>query len=100
MEVIRRLKDGGMRTKSGIMLGLGESIDEVLDVFADLRAIDCDLLTVGQYLQPSALHLPIERFVPPEEFDSIGRLARLLGFKSVASGPFVRSSYHAAEMGE
>jgi lipoic acid synthetase len=87
-----------IQSKSGIMLGLGETLDEVLDLFADLRSVGCDLLTVGQYLQPSANHLPVERFVPPDEFDAIGRLARRLGFARVASGPFVRSSYHAEEM--
>jgi lipoic acid synthetase len=86
------------QTKSGIMLGLGETLDEVLDLFADLRSVGCDLLTVGQYLQPSASHLPVDRYVPPDEFDEIGRLARRLGFVRGASGPFVRSSYHADEM--
>jgi len=85
-------------TKSGLMLGLGETIDEVLEVCADLRSVGCDMLTVGQYLQPTPHHLPIERFVPPEEFDFVGRLARRLGFSMVASGPFVRSSYHAGTM--
>ncbi len=100
LELLRRVKrrDPGIQTKSGIMLGLGETNDEVLDVFADLRAAGCDMLTVGQYLQPSLTHLPVERFVPPAEFESLGRLARRLGFRRVASGPFVRSSYHAAEL--
>jgi lipoic acid synthetase len=93
-----KLREPTIHTKSGIMLGLGETIDEVLDLFADLRAVHCDLLTVGQYLQPSAAHLPVERFVTPAEFEEIGRLARQLGFNRVASGPFVRSSYHAQEM--
>jgi lipoyl synthase len=87
-----------MTTKSGLMLGLGETIEELFDVLADLRSVGCDILTLGQYLQPSPEHLPVERFVPPEEFDEIGRLARQLGFALVASGPFVRSSYHAGEM--
>jgi lipoic acid synthetase len=87
-----------IQTKSGIMLGLGESIAEVLDLFADLRAVHCDLLTIGQYLQPSPAHQPVQRFLPPAEFDEIGSLARRLGFRRVASGPFVRSSYHAEEM--
>ena len=86
------------RTKSGLMLGLGETTDEVLETLADLRAIDCDFLTLGQYLQPSPRHLAPERYLPPEEFDELGRLARLMGFNEVASGPFVRSSYHADEM--
>jgi lipoic acid synthetase len=88
----------GMTTKSGLMLGLGETVEELLDVLADLRRAGCDILTLGQYLQPSPVHLPVERFVPPEEFDEIGRLARRMGFSLVASGPFVRSSYHAGEM--
>lgn len=87
-----------MTTKSGLMLGLGETLEELLDVLADLRSVNCDMLTLGQYLQPSPQHLPVERFVPPEEFDEIGNLARQMGFKMVASGPFVRSSYHAGEM--
>lgn len=85
-------------TKSGLMLGLGETRDEVFQTLADLRAIDCDLLTLGQYLQPSPKHLPVERFLPPEEFEELGRAARACGFRDVASGPFVRSSYHADEM--
>jgi lipoic acid synthetase len=88
----------GMITKSGLMLGLGETREELLDVFADLRRVGCDMLTLGQYLQPTPAHLPVERFVPPEEFDEVGEQARRLGFTFVASGPFVRSSYHAGEM--
>ncbi|MFM7315482.1 MAG: lipoyl synthase [bacterium] len=87
-----------IRTKSGLMLGLGESTEEILETLADLRAAGCDLVTMGQYLQPSARHLPVLRYLPPEEFDRLGELARRLGFADVASGPFVRSSYHADEM--
>lgn len=87
-------------TKSGLMLGLGETQDELFDVLSDLRSVGCDMLTLGQYLQPSPEHLPVERYVRPEEFDEIGALARRLGFGMVASGPFVRSSYHAGEMAE
>ena len=87
-----------MITKSGLMLGLGETREEVLEVCADLRKVGCDMLTLGQYLQPTPAHLPVERYLPPEEFDEIGELARGLGFRFVASGPFVRSSYHAGEM--
>lgn len=87
-----------MTTKSGLMLGLGETREELFDVLADLRSVGCDMLTLGQYLQPSPEHLPVERYVPPEEFDEIGVDARKLGFSLVASGPFVRSSYHAGEM--
>lgn len=92
--------DPQMITKSGLMLGLGETIDELFDVLADLRKVGCDMLTLGQYLAPTQSHLPVERFVPPEEFDEIGEKARKLGFSFVASGPFVRSSYHAGEMAE
>jgi lipoyl synthase len=86
------------RTKSGLMLGLGETTEEVIETLADLRAIGCDLLTLGQYLQPSPRHLKVVRYVPPAEFDALGQIARSLGFADVASGPFVRSSYHADEM--
>jgi len=85
-------------TKSGLMLGLGETVEELFDVLADLRAVRCDTLTLGQYLAPTLAHLPVERYVPPEEFDAIGELARKLGFAKVVAGPFVRSSYHADEM--
>lgn len=87
-----------MPTKSGLMLGLGETREELLDVFADLLNVGCDIITLGQYLQPTPEHLPVDRYVPPEEFDEIGELCRRMGFRMVASGPFVRSSYHAGEM--
>ena len=80
------------------MLGLGETTEEIIETLADLRSVGCDLVTLGQYLQPSPRHLPVIRYLPPEEFDELGRLARALGFAQVASGPFVRSSYHADEM--
>lgn len=82
-------------TKSGLMLGLGETIEQVQAVMRDLRAHDCDRLTLGQYLQPSRSHLPVKRFVTPEEFDALAAYAGELGFENVASGPLVRSSYHA-----
>lgn len=82
-------------TKSGLMLGLGETQAEVVDVLKDLRAHGVSMLTIGQYLQPSKSHLPVVRFVSPEEFDALARIARELGFEQVASGPMVRSSYHA-----
>lgn len=85
-------------TKSGLMLGLGEATEEVIETMADLRSIGCDYLTLGQYLQPSPGHLPVARYVHPAEFDELGRIAERLGFAQVASGPFVRSSYHADEM--
>ena len=99
LEQVKQI-DPQMITKSGLMLGLGETIEELFEVLADLRKVGCDMLTLGQYLQPSPTHLPVERFVPPEEFDEIGEQARKLGFSFVASGPFVRSSYHAGEMAE
>jgi lipoic acid synthetase len=84
-----------LKTKTGLMLGLGETTEEVIETMADLRAIGCDLLTLGQYLRPSPRHLPVARYLPPDEFDELGRIAKELGFLDVASGPFVRSSYHA-----
>ena len=82
-------------TKSGLMLGLGETRAEIEAVMRDLRAHDCDMLTLGQYLQPSRSHLPVERFVHPDEFSELADYGRTLGFTNVASGPLVRSSYHA-----
>ncbi|HSG11167.1 MAG TPA: lipoyl synthase [Gammaproteobacteria bacterium] len=82
-------------TKSGLMLGVGETIEEVEQVMRDLRAHDVDMLTLGQYLQPSKHHLPVDRYVHPDEFDRLGELGQALGFSHVASGPMVRSSYHA-----
>jgi lipoic acid synthetase len=87
-------------TKSGIMVGLGETIDEVVDVLRDLRRVDCQILTVGQYLRPSLAHLPMERYYTPEEFAEIKRIALDLGFGHVESGPLVRSSYHAHEQAD
>ncbi len=100
--MLRRIKaqNPAIKTKSGLMLGLGETREELLDVLADLRAVDCDLLTLGQYLQPTPKHLPVVEYIRPEVFDELGQMARALGFKEVASGPFVRSSYHAREMNE
>jgi lipoic acid synthetase len=100
--VLRRVKQfrPELFTKSGIMLGLGETRVELRRTLLDLRVSDVDILTVGQYLQPTPAHAPVARYVPPEEFDEIGREARALGFRSVASGPFVRSSYNAADVFE
>ncbi|MDO8848729.1 MAG: lipoyl synthase [Coriobacteriia bacterium] len=89
-----------MPTKSGLMLGLGETHDEVLAVMRDLRAVGCSYLTLGQYLRPSAAHLPVAEFVVPGEFAAFAREGRAVGFAGVASAPFVRSSYHAAELAE
>ncbi len=84
-------------TKSGLMLGLGETRDEIVTTMKDLRQVDCQRLTLGQYLRPSLAHLPVERYWTPEEFEQLGAIARELGFADVRSGPLVRSSYHAAE---
>ena len=82
-------------TKSGLMLGLGESVEEVLQVMRDLRASACDMLTLGQYLQPTRHHLPVQRYVSPTEFEQLAVQGNQMGFKNIASGPLVRSSYHA-----
>jgi lipoyl synthase len=97
LDLIERFKaqHQEVMTKSGLMLGLGETNDEVRQVLEDLREHDCDMVTIGQYLQPSRFHLPVERFVHPDEFDLLGGFATDIGFTNVASGPMVRSSYHA-----
>jgi lipoic acid synthetase len=97
LELLQRFKHmhPAVPTKSGLMLGLGEELDEVRQVLRDMRAHEVNMLTLGQYLQPSLDHLAVERFVTPEEFDELGAYARSLGFDQVASGPMVRSSYHA-----
>lgn len=95
-----RRHDPDLPTKSGLMLGLGEKDAEIQQTLGDLRAVDCRMLTLGQYLQPSQKHLPVARFVPPVEFDHWKTMAEKMGFSEVASGPFVRSSYHARELFE
>jgi lipoic acid synthetase len=95
MEVIRTLKEGGMRTKSGIMLGLGEAKEEVVQTLRDLKDNGCDVVTIGQYLQPTKKHLPVVRFVHPDEFASYRDIGYQLGLDYVESGPLVRSSYHS-----
>ena len=98
LRVLGKAKERGAErvfTKSGIMLGLGETEPEVIEALKDLRAVQCDLLTLGQYLQPTPKHLPVTEFVTPEQFERLGTVARELGFVHVASGPLVRSSYHA-----
>ncbi len=95
LEVLNRLKLGGMKTKSGIMLGLGETKDEVLESMEDLRSVDCNVLTLGQYLQPTPKHLPVAEFVHPDLFAEFKERGLEMGFKFVESGPLVRSSYHA-----
>jgi len=100
LEVLGRVSrlDPAIRTKSGLMLGLGESDEEILSTLRDLLKAGCRILTLGQYLQPSKAHLPVARFVSPEEFNGWRERALRMGFSQVASGPFVRSSYHAGEM--
>lgn len=96
LEVLKRLKEGGIeRTKSGIMLGLGETKEEVIEAMQDLRDNHVDILTLGQYLQPTKQHLAVQSFVTPDEFKEYGEIALKMGFRFVESGPMVRSSYHA-----
>jgi lipoic acid synthetase len=99
LELLRRARalDAGTLTKSGLMVGLGETREELLDVFRDLRAQQVDILTVGQYLRPTPEHLPVVRYWTPDEFEDLKAEAKALGFKHVECGPLVRSSYHAEE---
>lgn len=97
LDVLRYFKEHGLVTKSGLMLGLGEEADEIRAVLADLRTVGVDIITLGQYLQPTKAHLPVVRFVAPEEFAEWKEAGRELGFLHVESGPLVRSSYHAEE---
>ncbi|MFH0783974.1 MAG: lipoyl synthase [Pseudomonadota bacterium] len=100
LDLLHRVKESHphIPTKSGIMLGLGETIPEVEETWRDLQEAGCDILTMGQYLQPSAAHLAVQRFLPPEEFDELADKAQILGFAGVAAGPFVRSSYQAESL--
>jgi lipoic acid synthetase len=95
LEVLKRLSDNGITTKSGIMLGLGESEEEILETMDDLRTVGVQILTMGQYLQPTREHLPVKEFVTPAKFEYLGNVAKDKGFSFVESGPLVRSSYHA-----
>lgn len=95
LEVLRRLKEGGMRTKSGLMLGLGETREEVLETLHMLADVRCDVVTLGQYLQPTQKHLPVARFVHPDEFAEYRKAGYHMGIDFVESGPLVRSSYHS-----
>jgi lipoyl synthase len=99
LEIAKEI-DPNMITKSGIMLGLGETETEVIETFRDLLSAGCNMLTIGQYLQPTKQHLPVKRFVPPEQFQQLRDNAMEMGFDEVASGPFVRSSYHAKDLFE
>jgi lipoic acid synthetase len=100
LELLGRVRtiDASIPTKSGLMLGLGETTAEIRQTLQDLLDAECRMLTMGQYLQPSKDHLPVARFVPPAEFDQWQKTAFQMGFSEVASGPFVRSSYHAKEL--
>ena len=95
LEVLFRLKKAGMTTKSGIMLGLGETESEIIETMDDLRAVGCDILTLGQYLQPTMKHLPVAEVITPEKFEEYKEVGLAKGFRFVESGPLVRSSYHA-----
>jgi lipoic acid synthetase len=97
LELLDRAKRAGFVTKSGIMLGLGETDDEVIEVMKEWRSVNCDLITLGQYMQPTPNHLAIERFVPPSKFEHFQEIGISMGFRNVFSGPLVRSSYHADE---
>ena len=97
LSVLARAKDAGLVTKSGVMVGLGETADEVRGAVADLRGVGVDILTIGQYLRPSAAHLAVERWWHPDELAELGAHARWLGFAHVEAGPLVRSSYHARD---
>ena len=96
LEVLRYMKEAGQnRTKTGLMLGLGEEKDEVFQTIEDIRNANVDVITIGQYLQPTKKHLPVKKFITPKEFNEFGDFARILGFRHVESSPLVRSSYHA-----
>ena len=95
LEVLKRLADAGLRTKSGVMLGLGETVDEVVETMEDLRSVGCQVVTLGQYLQPTPKHLPVAEFVHPDVFAELDEIGQKMGFRHVESGPLVRSSYHA-----
>jgi lipoic acid synthetase len=97
LKKVKTKRGQSIHTKSGMMLGLGETDNEIVVALEDLRAAGCDVLTLGQYLQPTVKHLPVVEFVTPERFDALGRVARSMGFVHVAAGPMVRSSYHADE---
>jgi len=97
IELLGKAKQLGMTTKSGLILGMGETLDEAREVMRDLRAAGCDIVTIGQYLQPTRDHLPVSRFYDPSEFAALKVEGLAMGFTHVESGPLVRSSYHAAQ---
>ncbi|NJM74229.1 MAG: lipoyl synthase [Scytonema sp. RU_4_4] len=94
LQVVKEI-DSSIPTKSGLMLGHGETVEEVVETMADLRKVECDRITIGQYMRPSLEHLPVQKYWTPEEFDELGKIAQEMGFSHVRSGPLVRSSYHA-----
>jgi lipoyl synthase len=95
LEVVGWIAESGIRSKSGIMLGLGETEEEVIRVMDDLRSVGCEVITIGQYLQPSLNHLPVKEYIPPEQFEKYKKIGLEKGFRHIESGPLVRSSYHA-----
>ena len=97
IQILKWAKEEDLITKSGIMIGVGETIEETIEVMQDLRHIDCDIITIGQYLPPTKAHYPLHRFYTPQEFADLKELCLDMGFKYVESGPLVRSSYHAEE---
>ena len=97
IDLLARAKQQGMKTKSGLILGMGETLNEAREVMRDLRAVDCDIITIGQYLQPTRDHLPVARFYDPSEFAALKEEGLAMGFTHVESGPLVRSSYHAEQ---
>jgi lipoic acid synthetase len=97
LQVLQRAKDAGAVIKSGIMVGVGETFDEIVEVFTDLRAVECEILTIGQYLPPTKAHYPLHRYYHPDEFADLREVSMEMGFTHVESGPLVRSSYHAEE---
>jgi lipoyl synthase len=96
LETVKQLRPD-IATKSGLMLGLGETEAEIIEAMTDLREVGCDRLTIGQYMRPSLEHLPVNKYWHPDEFEHLGQIARAMGFSHVRSGPLVRSSYHAGE---
>lgn len=95
LNVIKQVSENGIRSKSGLMLGLGEKKEEVVETLRDLRSVGCEVVTIGQYLQPSRKHYPVKEYVTPQQFEEYGEIARQMGFRHVESSPLVRSSYHA-----
>ncbi|MDE6810944.1 MAG: lipoyl synthase, partial [Muribaculaceae bacterium] len=95
LEVIRHIANSGIRSKSGIMLGLGETEQEIIEVMNDLRAVGCEVMTIGQYLQPTKHHYPLKAYITPEKFAEYGEIGKKMGFRHIESAPMVRSSYHA-----